>query len=78
MNYSLKIDGKATEVYKCYTAAKLWVATIRHYDDKEAIRKLIKEYGDKIAIITKSDKIIWDIRQNFKNLNNENKKSDGY
>ena len=36
MNYSLKIDGKATEVYKCYTAAKLWVATIRHYDDKEA------------------------------------------
>ena len=60
MYYSLKIEGKATEVYKAYTAGKLWVATIRHYDDKEAVRIILEEYRARVATIIKNEKIIWE------------------
>ena len=58
MDYDFKINGRETEAYKCYSDDNNWIATIRHYDDAEAIEKLLKQYGDKILTITKSDKII--------------------
>ena len=48
-----------TWVYKAYTENGGWVATIRHFNDQDAVAMLREQYDYQIGIIMAGDEVVW-------------------